>query len=147
MPCGKEEFVKIEGLSNPELIDKLCKDILNDELFGFLQVDIHIPDNLKEKFSEFSPLFVVDIIPEIVISKYMKDYQKRTGRKTFQNSRRLLGVKRAEKILLYMPVLKWYLNHGIKVTGIYKYLKYESSLVGFQKKLVGPDEMEIVIQP
>ena len=24
-------------------------------------------------------------------------------------------------------MLKWYLNHGLKVTGIYKYLKYKSS--------------------
>ena len=106
---------------------KLCKDILEDRLFGFLQVDIHVPDNLKEKFSEFSPLFVVDSVPENMIPKHMKDYQKNTGRKTLQSSRKLLGVTKAENILLYTPVLKRYLNHGLKVTGIYKYLKYKSS--------------------
>ena len=57
----------------------------------------------------------------------MKDYQKNAGRKTLQSSRKVLGVTKAEKILLYTPVLKWYLNHGLKVTGIYKYLKYKSS--------------------
>ena len=38
-----------------------------------------------------------------------------------------MDVTKAENILLYTPVLKWYLNHGLKVTGIYKYLKYKSS--------------------
>ena len=127
MPCGNEEYVEIEKPNDPELIEKLCKDILEDKLFGFLQVDIHVPDNLKEKFSEFSPLFVVDSVPENMIPKYIKDYQKNTGRKTLQSSRNLLCVTKAEKILLYTPVLKWYLNHGLTVTGIYKYLKYKSS--------------------
>ena len=128
MPCGneyKEEHVEIEKPNDLELIDKLCKDILEDKLFGFFQVDIHVPDNLKEKFSEFSPLFLVDSVPENMILKHIKDYQKNTGRKTLQSSRKLLGVAKAENILLYTPVLKWYLNHGLKVTCIYKYLKYK----------------------
>ena len=124
-PCGKEEYVEIEKPNDPKLIYKLCKVILEDKLFGFLQVDIHVPDNLKEKFGEFSPLFVVDRIPENMIPKHMKDYQKNTGRKTLQSSRKLLGVTKAENILLYTPVLKWYLNHGLQVTDIYRYLKYK----------------------
>ena len=31
---------------------------------------------------------------------------------------------KAEKILLYSPLLKWYLNHGLQVTKIYKYISY-----------------------
>ena len=30
-----------------------------------------------------------------------------------------------EKILLYVPLLRWYLSHGLKVTTRHKYLKYE----------------------
>ena len=117
MPCGKEEYVEIEKPNDLELMpDKLCKDILEDKLFGFLQLDIHVPDNLKEKFSEFSPLFVVDSVPENMIPKHMKDYQKNTGRKTLQSSRKLLGVTKAKNIFLYTPMLKWYFNHGLKVT-------------------------------
>ena len=96
------------------------------ELFGFLQVDIHVPDGLLEKFSEFSPLFIVDEVPEDKIPQHMKDYQKRTGRKTIRGTKKLLGVTRATGILLYMPILKWYLSHGLEVTAIHKYLKYES---------------------
>ena len=75
MPCGKEEYIEIEKPNDPELIEKL---------FVFLQVDIHVLDNLKEKFSEFSSLFVVDSVPENMIPKHIKDNQTRTGRKMFQ---------------------------------------------------------------
>ena len=79
MLCGKESYV--EG-SNPRIIKDLCDKVLTGELFGFLQVHIHVPDGLLEKFSEFSPLFIVDEVPEDKIPQHMKDYQKRTGRKT-----------------------------------------------------------------
>ena len=32
---------------------------------------------------------------------------------------------KAEKILLYTPLLKWYIKHGVKVTAYHKLLKYK----------------------
>ena len=55
----------------------------------------------------------------------MREYQTRTGRKAICGTKKCLGVTRATKILLYSPMLKSYLSHGLKVTAIYKYLKYE----------------------
>ena len=37
-----------------------------------------------------------------------------------------MGVTRVDRILLYMPMLKWYFSHGWKVTAIHKYQEYES---------------------
>ena len=90
-------------------------------------MDIHVPEDLKEKFSEFSPLFLVDEVPQEMVPEHMKRYQEDTSRKTIKGTKKLLGVRSASKILLYTPVLKWYLNHGLKVTGVYKYLKYTAS--------------------
>ena len=73
MPCGKESYIEV---SNPRIIKDLCDKVMTSELFGFLQVDIHIPDGLLEKFSEFSPLFIVDEVPEDKIPQHMKDYQR-----------------------------------------------------------------------
>ena len=56
----------------------------------------------------------------------MKEYQKRTERKTISGPKKLLGVTNAEKILLYSPLLKWYLSQGLKLTAVHKYLKYKS---------------------
>ena len=93
-------------------------------LFRFLQIDIHILDELINKFSEFCPLFILDRIPDESIPSHMLEYQTRTGRKTICGTKKLLC---ATKILLYSPMLKWYISHGLKVTAIHKYLKYESS--------------------
>ena len=54
-----------------------------------------------------------------------EEYQERMGRKTIQGTQKLLEVMCAENILLYTPLWKWYLSHGLKVTAIQKYLKYE----------------------
>ena len=45
------------------------------EMFGFAQVDIEVPDKLYDKFSEMSPLFVVQKIPDRDIPEEMKIYK------------------------------------------------------------------------
>ena len=120
MPCGKEKVFQ----ANPEEKDKLIQNVLNDKLFGFFQVDIEVPEQLLDKFSEFSPLFVLSEVPEDQIPQHMQDYKINTGRKKIKNNKKLLGVMKAEKILLYSPLLKWYLNHGLQVTKIHKYISY-----------------------
>ena len=123
MPCGKEKVFHC----GPEEKDKIIQNVLNDKLFGFFQVEIEVPEQLRNYFSEFSPLFILDEVPEEQIPQHMKDYQINTGRKKIKNNKKLLGVMKAEKILLYSPLLKWYLNHGLQVTKIHRYISYTSS--------------------
>ena len=125
MPCGKEKVFHCDSgeASKAEII----QNVLNDKLFGFFQVDIEVPEQLREHFSEFSPLFVISEVPEGQIPQHMKDYKINTGRKKIKNNKKLLGVIKAEKILLYSPLLKWYLNHGLQVTKIHRYISYTSS--------------------
>ena len=120
MPCGKEKVFQ----ANPEEKDELIQNVLNVKLFGFFQVDIEAPEQLLDKFSEFSPLFILSEVPEDQIPQHMQDYKINTGRKMIKNNKKLLGVMKAEKILLYSPLLKWYLNHGLQVTKIHKYISY-----------------------
>ena len=122
IPCGKEKVFKC----NPEEQDELIQNVLNDKLFGFFQVDIEVPEQLREHFSEFSPLFVISEVPEYQIPQHMQDYKINTGRKKIKNNKKLLGVMKAEKIPLYSPLLKWYLNHGLQVTKIHRYISYTS---------------------
>ena len=123
MPCGKEKVFQ----ANPEEKDELIQNVLNDKLFGFFQVNIEVPEQLLDKFSEFSPLFILSEVPEDQIPQHMRYYKINTGRKKIKNNKKLLGVMKAEKILLYSPLLKWYLNHGLQVTKIHKYISYTSS--------------------
>ena len=120
MPCGKEKVFKC----NPAEQDEIIQNVLNDKLFGFFEVDIEVPEQKRKRFSEFCPLFVISEVPEDQIPQHMKDYKINTGRKMIKNNKKLLGVMKTEKILLYSPLLKWYLNHGLQVTKIHRYISY-----------------------
>ena len=122
MPCGKEKVFHCD----PEEKNEIIKNVLNDKLFGFFEVDIEVPEQKRKRFSEFCPLFVISEVPEDQIPQHMKDYKINTGRKMIKNNKKLLGVMKTEKILLYSPLLKWYLNHGLQVTKIHRYISYIS---------------------
>jgi hypothetical protein len=124
MPCGKEKLIKVSEPTSRDEIDNLTKSVLDNSLFGFVQVDIEVPKNLYDKFSEMAPFFVVDEIPSKCIPDHMKEYQIKTDRKTTKDSHKLLRVMKCSKILLYTPLLKWYLEHGLQVTAFYQGLQY-----------------------
>ena len=124
-PCGKEKLIKVPTPEAKHNLDLLTRGVENGSLFGFAQVDIEVPEELYEKFSEMPPLFVVMEIADAQIPEHMHEYLRETGRKRIPGTRKLCGVMKAKKILLYIPVLKWYLDHGLKVTAFYKFLKYK----------------------
>ena len=130
MPCGKEKVFKCNTEAKPEQSsaeqDEIIQNVLNDKLFGFFEVDIEVPEQKRKRFSEFCPLFVISEVSEDQIPQHMKDYKINTGRKMIKNNKKLLGVMKAEKILLYSPLLKWYLNHGLQVAKIHRYISYTS---------------------
>ena len=94
MPCGKEKVFRCNGgvEEKPERAkqDEIIQNVLNDELFGFFQVDIEVPKQLQKRFSEFSPLFILAEVPEEQIPQHMKDYKINTGRKMIKNNKKLL---------------------------------------------------------
>ena len=75
-----------------------------------------------------SPLFVVQEIPDCSIPKEMKVYKEKTGRKTVKGTKTLLGVMKAKKILLYTPVIKWHVQHGLRLTAVHQLIEYEPGM-------------------
>ena len=55
----------------------------------------------------------------------MHDYLKESGRKRFPDQKNLLGVLPAKKILLYTPLLRWYVNNGLEITVVYRTIDYQ----------------------
>ena len=106
-------------------IAKLSKKVLKRKVFGFAQVYIEVPDELYDKFSEMPPLFVVQEIPDCAIPEEMKIYKEKTGTKTVKGTKKLLGVMKAKKILFYMPLIEWYLQHGLRLTAVHQLIEYE----------------------
>ena len=52
-------------------------------------------------------------------------WRKKTGRKTVTGTKKLLGVMKAKKIVLYTPLIKWYLQHGLRLTAVHQLAEYE----------------------
>ena len=106
MSCGKDTLDVNKKLFDQKQIAKFSEDVLKGKVFGFAQVDIEVRDELYDKFSEMSPLFVVQEIPDRDIPEEMKIYKEKTGRKTVKGTKKLLGVMKAKKILLYTPLIE-----------------------------------------
>ena len=123
MPCGPG-FVKSYG--NPEAYARVFPQFLwTEEWFGFAEVDIEVPEELWPEFEEFPPLFINRGVPDSAVPQHMHDYLQQSGRKRFPEQKKLLGVMSAKKILLYAPLLAWYLNQGLKLTAVYRTIDYE----------------------
>ena len=54
----------------------------------------------------------------------MKEYLRATGRKVVEKNKKLMGTLSATRILLYEPLLQWYINHGAKITRVYRTIDY-----------------------
>ena len=93
-------------VNRPNDMEELCNQVMNGKLFGFLQVDIHVPDELIDKFSKFCLLLVIGSIPNKSIPSHMKEYQTKTWQKMIHGTKKLLEVTHTKKILLYSPMLK-----------------------------------------
>ncbi|KAE8961417.1 hypothetical protein PR001_g30048, partial [Phytophthora rubi] len=121
MPCGR--LTTIEPY--PGIID----DIKADKIFGFLECDIRTPDHLKDYFSEMTPIFkkvLIDCTDESVIGKHMFDHNQSREANRSKPARKLIGSYFGEKILIYAPLLKWYLSHGMEITNTYSFINASS---------------------
>ena len=52
------------------------------------------------------------------------DYLTRTGRKR-TTGKKLLGVFEADETLLYTPLLRWYIKHGLELQAVYTTIEYQ----------------------
>ena len=72
-----------------------------------------------------APFFVVQEIPDEYIPIYMKDYKVNTGRFTVKGTKKLLGVTKAKNVLLYTPLIKWYLKKRLRITAVHQVIEYK----------------------
>ena len=54
--------------------DQILQAVMNDQLFGALEVDVHVPNDLKTKFAEMPPIFKNIEISRDDIGDHMKTY-------------------------------------------------------------------------
>ena len=113
MPCGEMKEIPVT--------DNMIEQIKAGELFGFAEVDIETPEHLFNKFSEFPPIFRNAVITEDQLGPYMKELRKDLNNPISDN-KKLISSYTGTKILLYTPLLKWYLEHGLVVTKVHSFI-------------------------
>ena len=91
------------------------KDVLNrivsDELYGFLKCDVKVPEHLKQRFSQFPPIFKNIEISISDVGPYMKQLCEKTG--CLQHPRKtLISSYFGKNIVLTTCQLKWYILNG-----------------------------------
>ena len=125
MPCGKGRVVHYNSEAAALILTQRLKE---EKWFGFAEVDIEIPKHLYPKFEEMCPFFYNKEVPVEAVPQHMLDYLKRTKRNR-GNGKKLVGALSAKKILLYAPLLRWYLEHGAVITNVYRTIDYQPSKI------------------
>ena len=122
MPCGKEfvEHYEDPAQAAKELIAKMYLK----RWFGFAEVDIEVPRDLREEFEEFPPIFINQSVGKEGIPQHIKDYLAKSGRAAMPVQKKLLGALKAKKVLLYASLLKWYHKHGLEITAVHRTIDY-----------------------
>ena len=125
MPVGEEELFEYKTKYAKSKNAKWFRNIENiDKWFGFIQCDIRVPDHLRDEMSEFPPLFIKTTVDEDDVPQHMLDEIKRTGRK-LSTGNLLISALEARKVLLYQPLIKFYLKKGLFISKVHSYLKYD----------------------
>ena len=112
MPCGKLYWKENDNWSYYQ------KQVMTDKFFGFLEVDIEVPEDKWEYFSEMCPIFINKEYSEDVCGQYTNNLLEKLGKKPTK-SRKLISILKAEKILLKSTRLKWLIEHGCVVTKLH----------------------------
>ena len=102
---------------------RILREVRNGRLFGCVEVDIRVPQHLKEKFSEMCPIFKNTEISRDDIGDFMQTNAEEHNIMA-QPRRSLVGSMKGEKILLATTLLKWYLEHGLEVTKVHQVVEF-----------------------
>ena len=122
MPCGKERVVHYEDEYQTEAAPVLTHRLKEGSWFGFAKVDIEIPKPLHPKFEEMCPFFYNKVVPVEAVPEHMLKYLRDTGRK-------LVGELSAKRMLVYAPLLLWYVEHGAVITKVYRTIDYKPAKI------------------
>ena len=93
------------------------------DFFGAVEVDIHVPNVLKSKFAEMTPIFKNVDISINDIGNHIGEFAEHEGCMP-RPRRALIGSYWAKQILLATPLLKFYLEQGLVVTKIHQAVQW-----------------------
>ena len=112
--------------TGPLTMSWLADAIRDETVFGFAEVTMHCPDDLKEKKSEFQPFFKKVSVSrtEHDIGPHMKAFADQNNLLR-QPVKCLLLSYYTTKALLLTPLISWYQKHGMILTDIHTFYSFK----------------------
>ena len=103
--------------------NKLIEDIKSGLKFGVVDCSIEVPERLREKFSEFPPIFKNCEVSLEDIGSHMKDFAHEHN--LLKKPRRMLiSSFRLQRGPLITPLLQFYLEKGLVLIQVYWFIQY-----------------------
>ena len=103
--------------------DNLLNQIRTGSLFGYVQCDLEVPDELKSKFADFPPIFKNTEVSRNDIGEFMKNYASENKLLT-QPQRMLISSFQLTNGTVITPLLNFYLSLGLRCTKIHRFVQY-----------------------
>ena len=103
--------------------EPLLAKIRDGKMFGYVQCDLEVPDGLKYKFSNFSPIFKNFNVSRADIGDYMREYAIENNLLK-KPQRMFISSFKLENGSIITPLLTFYLSLGLKCTKIYRFVQY-----------------------
>ena len=121
--CVKQHLRESFPYKRPLREESLFAQIRSRKLFGYVQCDIEVPEELKEKFANFPPIFKNTNVGRHDIGTLMKDYAEREGL-LCQTRKMLILSFFLENGPLITPLLLFYLDLGLVCKKIHRFVEY-----------------------
>ena len=106
--------------------EEILASVLENKLYGYLVVDISTPDHLIENLKNFPPLIKRLEVTNEYLSDYMaKRYAEKNPKCPQLKRETVVQCFHAKEHLLMTPLLRFYLQKGLKVTKIHRVIQYQ----------------------
>ena len=122
--CVKKHLRESFPYKRPLIEETLLEQIRSGKLFGYVQCDIEAPEELKEKFVNFPPIFKNINVGRHDIGLLMNDYGGEEEGLLCQPQKKLISSYFLENGTLITPLLLFYLDLGLVCKKIYPFVEY-----------------------
>ena len=119
----KQHLSESFSYKHPLREESLLEQIKSGKLFGFVQCDIEVPEELRDIFANFPTIFKNTNVGQHDIGSLMKDYAEKEGL-LYQPREMLISSFSLENGTLITPLLLFYLDLGLICKKIYRFVEF-----------------------
>ena len=103
--------------------EQFLEEIKKEKLFGYVQCDIEVPENLRASFANFPPIFKNTLVSKSDIGDLMKNYAEEE-KLLSQPREMLISIFTLQNGTLITPLLLFYSQLGLVCTKIHRFVEY-----------------------